>query len=553
MRKFKYLFALLLAIIFFHGFAEKASASLIHQEDGIFPNHSAEYIRTLNRNASTDVDAAFYNPAGLVFMKDGLHFMFSNQTMVVNRKIVNTLGNMWHYFEGGFSQLAAPTVITDWAPNALSDSTYTGRKYEKYNLDVFAPMLPDFDIVYKLNKLAAFFNFAILQATPTSGIKYKDGVPTLDNGLITIFNGFRNYDKNLAVEPNKSYTDLVNLTRNSTYYKNEMYMSATIGGAYKIIEMLSASLGARFIYAKLTNEIKASNIVYTPVNPDWYIGNWNTVLDPFKDGVDIETDSTGFGMGFIAGTDLKPAKDLNIGLRFEYYTPLIVKNKNRSFVVPFELASSGELDVLRDGVKTAVTFPPSASIGISYNIIKPLRIEASFDYYFRRSVDYGPEVSDDIFLFTVDNMNAKHRMRKDHWNNGYRVGGAVEFEVISGLKLSTGYNYNYTGFKSQYRNEGRVLLNNHSIGGGAGYAVTEKLSLNVGFMYMIMVSDKVDRIDSNVALSALAGNYNYSWMKVHQTFKEYRYIIALGASYRMDIGSAETTEADAAKPPKARI
>ena len=34
-------------------------ADRLHQEDGIMNNHSTEYVRLLNRNASTDPDAGF--------------------------------------------------------------------------------------------------------------------------------------------------------------------------------------------------------------------------------------------------------------------------------------------------------------------------------------------------------------------------------------------------------------------------------------------------------------------------------------------------------------
>lgn len=45
-------------------------------------NQSAEYIRTFSRNASTDADAVHYNPAGTAFMKDGIYFYLSNQTVL---------------------------------------------------------------------------------------------------------------------------------------------------------------------------------------------------------------------------------------------------------------------------------------------------------------------------------------------------------------------------------------------------------------------------------------------------------------------------------------
>ncbi|MEJ2050976.1 MAG: hypothetical protein P8Y60_14265, partial [Calditrichota bacterium] len=36
-------------------------------------NQSTEFIRLLNRNASTAPDAVYYNPAGIAVMADGLH------------------------------------------------------------------------------------------------------------------------------------------------------------------------------------------------------------------------------------------------------------------------------------------------------------------------------------------------------------------------------------------------------------------------------------------------------------------------------------------------
>src|SRR4030042_3795642 len=42
-------------------------------------NHGAEYCKTLNRNASTDVDATYNNPAGTALMADGLYLYLSNQ------------------------------------------------------------------------------------------------------------------------------------------------------------------------------------------------------------------------------------------------------------------------------------------------------------------------------------------------------------------------------------------------------------------------------------------------------------------------------------------
>ena len=45
-------------------------------------NQSAEYIRTFSRNASTDADAVYYNPAGTALMGEGLFIDISNQIVL---------------------------------------------------------------------------------------------------------------------------------------------------------------------------------------------------------------------------------------------------------------------------------------------------------------------------------------------------------------------------------------------------------------------------------------------------------------------------------------
>ena len=44
-------------------------------------NQSIIFLRMLARNASTDIDAVYYNPAGLTKMKDGFYVSVHNQTI----------------------------------------------------------------------------------------------------------------------------------------------------------------------------------------------------------------------------------------------------------------------------------------------------------------------------------------------------------------------------------------------------------------------------------------------------------------------------------------
>ncbi|MBT6006517.1 MAG: hypothetical protein HOG79_12430, partial [Prolixibacteraceae bacterium] len=50
-------------------------------------NQSAQFIRMLSRNASTDIDAVYFNPAGLIKLQDGWHFAVYNQSIYQTKPV----------------------------------------------------------------------------------------------------------------------------------------------------------------------------------------------------------------------------------------------------------------------------------------------------------------------------------------------------------------------------------------------------------------------------------------------------------------------------------
>ena len=89
-------------------------------------NQSAQFIRMLSRNASTDIDAVYFNPAGLIKLNDGWHFAFYNQTIFQDK-----------------------TVDSEFP--LLNDGHYAG--------EVRVPVFPTAFAVYKKNDWAFSFGF----------------------------------------------------------------------------------------------------------------------------------------------------------------------------------------------------------------------------------------------------------------------------------------------------------------------------------------------------------------------------------------------------------
>ena len=108
-------------------------------------NQSTSYVRMLARDASTSIDAVYFNPAGLTKLENGLHISFSNQSIFQKK----TIENKYPY---------------------LNDGKYIG--------DVAAPLFPDFYAVYKKEKFAVGFG-----VTPNAGggsADYNTGLPSFE-------------------------------------------------------------------------------------------------------------------------------------------------------------------------------------------------------------------------------------------------------------------------------------------------------------------------------------------------------------------------------------
>ena len=156
-------------------------------------NWSAEYVRTLNRNAATDsADAVVYNPAGVMKMEDGLYVNLSGQYVL--KDYSNTLG---------------------------------GIEYDTDEPD----FVPSLFALYKMDKWAAYGAVTVVVAG--GKVDFKEGNATT----------FGIAQQVIAANP--LFDNLID-----HYLKGESYfIGYTLGGAYAINDRVSVSLGARYVDA----------------------------------------------------------------------------------------------------------------------------------------------------------------------------------------------------------------------------------------------------------------------------------------------------------------
>jgi long-chain fatty acid transport protein len=212
--------------------------------------------------------------------------------------------------------------------------------------------------------------------------------------------------------------------------------------------MISVALGGRFLYAKETGKVTTD----TSVAP-LFLGDTTTLVDYEK---------TASGFGGIIGLNISPLSGLNIGIRYETITKLEFEYDKADG----PLASSfGAVK----GAKEDRDLPSLLGLGVSYQLIPELRADASFTYYLNSKADW-------------DGAEDEHK-------NGYEIGAAAEYSILSNLKASLGFLYTNQGADKDSYVYLNPALKAISVCGGGIYEVTPGLSLELGISGSFYLED----------------------------------------------------------------
>jgi long-chain fatty acid transport protein len=295
-------------------------------------NLSADYMRTLNRNAATDMaDAAVFNPAGTAMMDNGLYL--KADAIYLNKDYTNQL------------------------PNAIGPLNLGGGTLESNEPSV----IPGLFAVYKQDRWSTFFTVTV----PGGGgrVNYNDGNSrTTMLSLPTAFGGLGTYLGGPAGTPNNIDQSLE---------ADSHYIGYSLGGAFKVLDSLSLSGGVRYVdaYQKFKGNAQGTT------------GPANTV--------NVKIERTDEAFNYFLGLDWAPIKDLNFGLTYMSNTPLNFKADTVD-TSPGKAVSKGV--GWTDGTHEREDLPGYIGLGVSYFIIPgTLRIEPNLTYYLEKEATFqGP-------------------------------------------------------------------------------------------------------------------------------------------------------------------
>jgi long-chain fatty acid transport protein len=476
-------------------------------------NQSAMFTRLQNRNASTGIDAVYFNPAGLTKLGDGFYASINNQTISQTK----TVGSTYPY-------------LTNFPV--------------KYVGNVSAPVYPGVYVAYKTGKLA--FSAGFNPIGGGGGAKYDKGLPSFEMKIADIPVG-------LTAQgiPTSLYSADINFEGTSVYFGYQGNVS------YKINDMLSVAAGIRFVSAKNTYNGYLKNISINPNYPAFgaYTGGMVLAKTFFTSGasfltglipsaaayvtglqpivtagagstplssgtavgltatqvgqiqsllgaagktpaeigaitiagaqtalngaapiytakaaamtanaagtadIDVDAEQTGTGYTPILSANFSPNDKLNIAVKYEFKTKLELTTK---------VSNNKGGGIFVDGTKVIADMPAELSLGVEYKATPKLMVSASFNTYFDKKVDYDGSETLDIKQIDKSFME-------------YGLG--AEYSLTEKLRVSAGWVATSTGVNSAYQNDQRYSTNTNSFGAGIGFRISPMIDLNLGGQY----------------------------------------------------------------------
>lgn len=407
-------------------------------------NQSVHFLRNPARDASTEIDAVYTNPAGLVKLSEGFHFSLNNQSAFQTRTITST-SPVFEYNGGEDTR------------------TFKGT--------ASAPIIPSIQAAYKKGKWVLSGSIAV-----TGG-----------GGKATFNNGLPSFEALIGTT-----TTLAN-GGSYTYYSVNQYMKGSnfifggqLGGTYEINKNFSGYIGFRMnvVHNKYEGYMKdfevtalgsATNTYYTGVYTAYsqYIASLTaageTVPSSYttiataaafaakassEDGIQLESTQSGWGVAPIIGFNYNWNNKLNIGAKYEFRTALNVENDTKI----------DDTGLFTDGVNTAYDVPAMLAAGVSYKIVPALTASVGYHHFF----DSQAKMEND-------------KQKNAGSTNEYLAG--LEYKIDNMFLVSAGGQITHYGVNDDYQKDLSFACNSYSIGLGGAINVSPKVRINLGYFW----------------------------------------------------------------------
>lgn len=512
-------------------------------------NQSAMYTRLQSRNASTSIDAVYYNPAGLTKLDNGLFFSLNNQVIGQSKSVLND----YNYLEGKpkeyIGKVSAPFFPGIYAAFKTGKFVFSagmnpvggggGAKYDKglpsFEMQVadLVPLLASQNIPTTKYSADIFFEGTSVYLGYQANISYEiNEMISVAAGvrMVSAKNTYNGHLRDISINPNytafgaaytggmvlakdfftSGATTLNTLSAGATQFYSGLQPIITGGGGSVLladgqnvgltaqqvgqIQQIVGAAGqnpAGMTIAQAQAVLGAAAPVFTAKAAAM------TGYASSTQNIEVDAEQTGTGYTPIVGVNISPMENLNIALKYEFKTKLEMTTK---------LIDNKGGGVFVAGEKIIADMPAMIAAGIDYKPVNRLLLSASMNYYFDKDVDYDGKEAFNINM--IDNNFSEFAL-------------GAEYGVTDKIRVSAGWLGTFTGVNKDYQNDQRYSLNTNSFGAGFGFRILPMLDLNVGGQYTFYK-------EGSKEYSHLLGTVN---VPVMETYNKDTWVVAAGLDF----------------------
>ena len=449
-------------------------------------NQSVSFLRNPARGASTEIDAAYTNPAGLAFLShEGLSLSINNQSAFQTRTLTTTFapfagfgGDATKVFEGKAKAWVIPSLQAAYKTNKWVFSANIAVAGGGGTLD-FSKGLPSFESQVALLPLLLTSNgipatqyaldSRLKGSSLTIGIqlgatyKISDQFSAYLGGRASIIdNSYEGYIHNIQANVGGS---LVNLNSYFTAAAAQATGAANslqpiIDGGYgnaPLSMVLSQEQLAKIAAGLGLSEAQAGAMTVSQAQGGFIQkSTMATGVATKTADMNLNTKQTGSGFAPIIGLDYK-WNNLNVGLTYEFKSSIQLTNKTTE-------NSTGQAQ-FDDGFKTPSDIPALLSIGAKYDILPALTVSAGYHHFFDSDAK----------------MLGDRQKLINGGTNEYLAG--VEYRFNQKFLASCGTQITRNPVEDAFQTDLSYALNSMSFGFGGAWNVTENIRINAAYFF----------------------------------------------------------------------
>jgi long-chain fatty acid transport protein len=467
-------------------------------------NQSAQYNRMLSRNASTQTDAVYYNPAGLTKLDYGWHLSISNATGIGQNSVMSEYPYLNDpLYTGNANIYLLPSLYGAYRTEDLVISFGFGQTIA--DRSAFRNGIPGYEIgisnMKSFSELGIVGYSADIEFVSKSFFRgFQTGASYRFNEALSVYGGVRYVSGNnkYAGHINDIQARLTDKFVPAASYLSTMseQLTGNISAASKVVDRLDVEMndfgvanlslllleqGGHYTSAYVEELLLGlSDLGVAAANPNWTVrqvrNEYNRlsnemenkrkiILEKSTDYQDKNIDVVQRGSGWtpIMGICLSPSDNMVLSARYEYRTRLVLTNHS----VNDETGLYPHNDRVQGGI------PPLFAFGLGFQPVWWIDVQFSYNVFFDKDVGWGLN-----FREMVHNRKTLRNINDNTWE----LALGTQFLISDELSVSVGGLTSNPGVSDSYNSDLSFVNPSVSAALGFQWKVNDDITLDAGFM-----------------------------------------------------------------------